>query len=362
MPSINIQSLTPRIVELVTAGAQVRSEVGSLTSTELDLFTAAARGDRALGVPLSRDRALGVLAAAARPEDALPVLELVARDPTMGQTDRVAALRGLGRIATRAAQDALLGHVHDPDPRVQQAAFAALGEFADASALATLADVSESGDVASRRQLTLARALIVHREGRDGPFLPELEASHRVPPASERLSTVTLTMKSVEAANADLTRFRGPTYGIRLSERAYELRCGRAEWTLFGNQDLGGPIEATDQLMQRAWIIGLLARWLPPGIAATTQYVVLSRPTQAPIRVDVVRTDGELAYTGTAAPVGSALSFSIRDVDRPGTAPTNLSGLLSPDGVQLQTAVVSSTRVAPRRPEPIGPDAIDWLR
>lgn len=356
MPSINGQSLTPRIRELLAAVAPVRSEVGSLTSTDVELLAAAARGDRAPDVPLSRHRALGVLAAVARPEDALALLEQVARDPAMRQTDRVAALRGLGRIATPAAQNALLGQIRDPNPRVQQAAFAALGEFADSSALAPLANLGESDDVASLRQLTLARALIVHREGRDGPFMPEVETTHRSLTASERLSTVTLTMKSAEATDTDLTRFRGPTYGIRLSERAYELRCGRAEWTLFGNRDLGGSIAATNQLLQRPWIVGLLARWLPPGIAATTEYVVLSRPSQGSIRVDVVRTDGELAYTGTATPVGSALSFSIGNVDHPATAPTSLSGLLSPDGVQLQTTIVSSTRVAPRRTEPMSPE------
>ena len=58
-------------------------------------------------------------------------LEQVTRNPAAQITNRVAALRGLGRIATPEVQELLLGYAHDVDPRLQQAAFAALGLFAD---------------------------------------------------------------------------------------------------------------------------------------------------------------------------------------------------------------------------------------
>jgi hypothetical protein len=354
MPSINVQSLTPEIRKLLAADAFARS-TGTLTPHEIDLLTAAIRSDQVLATPLSRHRALSVLATMARPEDALPVLDQVARNPAVQTTDRIAALRGLGRLATPAAQNVLLEQVGDPDRRVQQAAIAALGEFANASALATLATLNEPGDVALRKQLVLAKALISHREGLDGPFLPEKQGAQHAPTA-EGVISISLRVKSAEATSADAKRFRGSTYGIQLGQRAYELKCGRAVWTLFGNRDLGESIVAPERLLERPWIVGLLARWLPPATAAATQYIVLSRPSNGSIHVDVVRIDGELAYTGTATPVVSGLAFAIADVDRPQTAPTNLSGVLSLDGVQLEKATMFSTRVAGRQTEPIQPD------
>jgi hypothetical protein len=239
------------------------------------------------------------------------------------------------------------------DPRLQQAAFAALGLFADRSALNTLESLSEPGDEAARRQLSLTRVLIVHRNGLDGPFLPEMQGIPREPGAPERMNTVTLAMKTADAAAADQARLRGSTYGIQLADWAYALRCGRAEWTMFGNRDLGSSITANDRLCERPWIAALLARWLPPGIAPTMQYLVLSRPAGRSIRIDVVRGDGEVLYTGSAELAGSALSFAISDVDRPQTAPTNLAGLLDSDGVRLDVAIVFDTRIATRQTEPV---------
>lgn len=361
MPSIHVQSLTPRIRQLVATDTYARPSAGSLTSDEVNLLTAVALGDR-LEIALSPHRAIGVLAIAASPEVAIPVLEQVARNTAARSTNRVAALRGLGRIATPEAQASLLGHARDGDPRVQQAAFAALGLFADRSALDTLERLNDPGDEAARRQLSLTRALIAHRNGLDGPFLPEVTGIRREPVAPERMNTVTLAMKTAGETAADQARLSGSTYGIRLADRALALRCGRAEWTIFGNADLGTSITATDRLFERPWIAALLARWLPVGVAATTQYLVLTRPAGRSVRIDVARADGELMYTGSAEPVGSALSFAIADVNRAATAPTTLAGLLDADGVRLDVAIVYDTRVATRHTEPVRTGRSDTAR
>ena len=72
------------------------------------------------------------------------------------------------------------------------------------------------------------------------------------------------------------------------------------------------------------------------------------------MRLDVVRADGEVVYTGSAEPagVGLALSFTIADVDRPATAPTTLSGVLDANDVRLDVAIVHDQRVGTRRTQP----------
>jgi HEAT repeat protein len=134
MPAIISQSIAPRIRRLLSADTFARSSAGSLRPSEVKLLAAVARGERATE-GLSRHRAIRALAAAGSPQAAIPVLEQLASNREAQRTNRVAAVRGLGRIATPDAQEFLLRHTDETDPRVQQAAFAALGLFAGRSAL-----------------------------------------------------------------------------------------------------------------------------------------------------------------------------------------------------------------------------------
>jgi hypothetical protein len=298
---------------------------------------------------------LGVLATVASADVAVPVLEQVVGDRTAGQADRVAAVRGLGTVATPAAEELLLGFAADPDPDVRREAFAALGTFAGMTALNTLAGLDEPDDDASRRQLALARSAIAHREGADGPFLPEVSGRHLDDPGPENRLAVSMELKSTEATAEDAERFAGPTFGIELADRAYGLRCGRAEWSVFVNRDLGSSFSARERLLERPWIAALLARWAAPAVAITTQYLVLTRPVGRSARIDMPRTDGVVAHTGSAELVGDALAFSVTDVDRPQTVPTVLSGVLEPDGIRFDAAVVAAERVRRRQTQPARP-------
>jgi hypothetical protein len=357
MPSIHArQSLTPRLQRLAAMDPQTRGVVDALTPDEIGILTALARGEQDANVALPPHRAMGLLAIAATPDVAIPVLEQVARNASAEATSRVAAVRGLGRIATPETQALLLAHATGGHARVQQAALAALGLFANRSALVALQGVTPPIDESARRQLALTRALIAHREGLSGPFLPEREGVRREAIASNQMNEVTLAMKSAEATTADLAKLTGPTYGIQLAARGYDLRCGRAEWTIFGNAALGGSITADSRLFERSWILALVARWQPVGIAAAVQYVVLSRPVGRSVRLDVARADGEVAYTGSAQPSGPALSFTISDVDRPATSPTTLTGVLDAGSARLDVAIVHATRVATRKTQPARPN------
>jgi hypothetical protein len=355
MPSVDVGSLPPAIRELVADQARGRRHVRSLSDAELQLLTAVARDGPDVDVPISRRRALDVLATVASADFAVPVLEQVAGDRTAERADRVAAIRGLGSVATPAAEELLLGFAADADPNVRREAFAALGTFAGMTALSTLAGLEEADDDASRRQLALARAAIAHREGADGPFLPEVSGRHPEHPGPGNRLTVNLELKSTEATTEDAERFRGPSFAIELADRAYGLRCGRAEWSVFVNRDLGSSFSARERLLERPWIAALLARWAPPAVAIPTQYLVLTRPVGRSARIDVSRTDGVVAYTGSAQPVDDALAFSVTDVDRPQTVPTVLSGALEPDDIRLDAAVVAAERVGRRQTRPAKP-------
>jgi hypothetical protein len=207
-------------------------------------------------------------------------------------------------------------------------------------------------DRAARRQLALAKTLIAFRDGLPASALEDAPPNPRRPASNEPTRPVAIEVLSAERTASDLTRFQGSDFGLRFSERAYRVRCGRKEWTLFINADVGS-LAAADRLRSRPWLAGLLARWLPPDEASATQLVLLTRPDGAGVRLDVVRTDGEIIYTGTAQAAGPGLTFEVADVERPQTAPTSVIGVVSEAGVQLSEARVAQTRVAPRRAQAV---------
>jgi hypothetical protein len=113
---------------------------------------------------------------------------------------------------------------------------------------------------------------------------------------------------------------------------------------VFLNDELGPTFRALTRLADRPWIAALLALRYPVGLRAATQYAVLARPDAGGVHLDVVRADGEAVYTGRATVERAVTSFSISEVDRPGTAPVRLAGRISAKGIELDLA-----RAAPRR-------------
>jgi hypothetical protein len=352
MPSINIDAVPPRLQTAVTRDGDGLRVVRTLARADVDRITAVARGDQQQPAALTRHRAISVLADSVQPQVAIPLLAGIVREPAASRTTRVAAIAALGQMATPESQSVLSAMLADSEPRIRLATLKSLGQVANRSALPALNDLATSGDRAVAQQLQLTKALIAHREGLAGPFLEEAPRNPRAPGDAESTRPVRFDVRSADETAADLTRFQGPDYGLRFSERAYRLHCGRADWSLFVNGDLGS-LTATERLLERPWIAGILARWMPPDVANATQYLLLTRPAGASVHIDVVRTDGEIVYTGSASPAARDLSFDIADIERPQTAPTHVTGVLSEDGFRLDIARVAQTRVSPRRTEPI---------
>ena len=348
MASERPRRLTPKVRALVATDRQARPPVGRLTSAQVEVLKAIARREHEFAEPVSAPRAISALAAGASADVAVPVLETLLSNSKAPRTDRITAARGLGHIATPEAEQALLQNVRARDPRVQQDVLAALGMFAGPAAARQLGKLVAPLDPATRQQLALTRALIAHRHGLDGPFLPEARVVERRAGRPEQMTTLELRTKTAKTTAAALDRLRGSTYGIEFTDRAYSLRCGPTEWAIFINKEMGRSPTSLTHIFDRPWIAAILAQWLPEREAATTRFVMLTRPRGERVDIDVVRADGELVYTGTAEQVGSAIAFAISDVDRLGTAPMNIAGRITSRGVELETRVVFASRIGVR--------------
>jgi hypothetical protein len=348
------QGLTPKLRGLVAIDRNSRPPVGRLSQDEVAALIAIIRREITPDVAVSDISALAALAVGAPPGDAIPVLAGTLADRTAASANRVAAARGLGRIGGAAAQQALLSQVGDPNARVQQAVLTSLGAVGDPAAGAQLARLPIPDDPGARRQLVLTRALITHRHGLAGPFLPLTPT--RTGPITLPGPAAAVSLAPV--GTADIVgapdRLGGSTYGIGLSNQGYALRCGRADWTVLVNSELG-PSLASPRVFERAWIAAILVQQLPEGRAVMPRLAVLTRPVAKGLRLDIVRTDGLVAYAGEAQPDGEANTFSITDIDRPGTAPTQLAGRVTPRGIDLTTALASDVRVGSQLTSPVNP-------
>ncbi len=340
--------LTPKIQELVETDRLSRPPVGRLSAAQVEQLVVVAQRKQRFEVPVSAARAIGALAVGAKPQVAVPVLKAVLSDSKAPRTDRIAAARGLGVVATPQAERALIAHVRVQDPRVLQDVLAALGTFGGRTAARALEQLAVPSDHAARKQLFFARALIAHRHGLDGPFLTEARAVERRPGRPEEMAALTLRLGTVKATAAALKRLRGSTYGVDFADRAYFLSCGPAEWTIFLNKELGPSAKSSTNLFERPWIAAVLAQALPTRETLTTRLVMLARPTGRQAHVDVARADGEIVYTGEVRPAGSALAFAISDVERQGTAPLTIAGRATSTRVEVETAVVFAARVGVR--------------
>ncbi|MFI5956389.1 hypothetical protein [Cryptosporangium sp. NPDC051539] len=329
--------LTPKIRDLIESG---RPQPGPFDPDDITALIDVIEGDLA---PNHRHLALATLAAAVPPDAGVPVLSGVLADRAATQTDRAAAARGLARLGGVAAQQALLRQAGEPNPRLQQEVLAALGVVADAAAGSVLARLPLPDDPAARRQLAFTRALVTHRHAQVGPFLPAAPARTGPFTIPGEQTAVTIAPADTSAIARD-DRLRGTTYGIAPADRGYALRCGTTNWTILPNAQLDTNL-ATARLFDRPWIAAVLAQQLPANKRSMVRLVVLTRPLGDGLHFDVVRSDGQVAYVGEAHRQGDGNAFTLTDSPRPGSAPTQLSGRVTPAGVELTTIVASAVRV-----------------
>ena len=343
-------SITPKLLELVRGDRLDRPVPAKLTPANVKTLAEIARDPRSFE-EVSAPRAIQALARSAKPAASIPVLREIVADPGAPTVHRVTAARELGSVATMGAQNALLANLDSGAPRVLEAVLRALGTFAGPAALRELMKLGEQRDVGVRRQLALARALIAHRQGLDGPFLPAVPGRTRTKGEIDHPGKLTLQLKTARSTAADVRRLVGTRYGIELAPRGADLACVGAEWLVLFHRQLA-PDAVARRLFDRPWIAAMLARWYIRDKASVVHHLVLTRPEGRSALISVVRADGELMYAGRAVPDGRGVSFTIADVDRPATAPVTIEAHINAKGIEVVRVVASARRVGVRVAQP----------
>ncbi len=353
MASIRVEDDLPQLGQLLARFAK-RRRLG-LGAADAAQLLDAARGRGPMATELSQHQAIGLLRSMLAPDESVDVLSTLATDAAAPVAARVAATRALGPIGDDRVRDTLLAQSADVDVRVRGAAYTALAEAATAADLQSLAAIDEPV-AAAQRVLAFARTVVAHREGLDEHVIEPASASPIRPVPGAHTRAVALTDLTTPDADAAVRGLRGSRYGIDLAADVQRLTCGSTGWELFANAELGGFAVPFERLVERPWVFGLAALRRPAVDIADTQYVLLTRPTPPTVALEVVRTDGVIAYVGTIEPSDRGWRFTLADTDRPQTAPTDLAGVVDDTGVHLTASLVAATRVRLVGTVPAPPD------
>lgn len=346
-----------RVKEFLSAKHYIsRQTVNELKSNDIETFRQIAAGAVAGISRGDRLKALQVVSQLGSPQDCGILGQVIGKEKE-DISLRAAAAVNMAYLKPELAENDLIRYLEVQDDLVRSKVIKSLGMIGGTGAYKALSELENVQIDFVQKQLTFARALIAYRHNLDADPLPFIEGAERQRGLQDELLQLTVKPIRTPKIVAAMKRFEGSTYGIELSESTgFEVIVGKAKWMLFINKRSAeeGIIKSINS---RKMIMGLLSRWIRETDTYNVQYVVLTKPTEDnQVQIMVVRSDGELFYSGKATVKGNIMSFMISDIKRPGTAPTKVRGKLTLGGIELDVSVPVSKRENKRLPRTIDPE------
>ncbi len=297
-----------------------------------------------------RERLTAISALARRdPKVSAETLERILSRRRENRDLRITAASLLRLAEAEKAEQALLRNLRVEEPEVRYRVIKSLGRVGGPKALRRLDQLPAPANEAEAKQLAFAKALIAYRAGIDRDDIPFVEGIRRRPGEPEQLLELRLKQMVSARRIAEVIDALGrDMFGIQAAEdMAFEVEVGRAHWTLLLNREAveHGLLES---LARRRWLLGLLALLAPATRTHSVQYVVLTKPVNEAFEILVVRSAGDVLYSGRAETSPEGLGFQVSDVKRRGTAPTRVEGRFTGKGFELTVALPFRKRVDER--------------
>jgi len=253
---------------------------------------------------------------------------------------RVTAASLFSLVPSEDAESELIACLGTEEALVRLKVIKSLGCIGGSKVFEALDKISNINRDYVRKQLVFAKALISYRLGLEQDPLPFVEGVDRKRGRRDELLKLTLQRVRSKKVGKCVERLEGSTYGIEFADKmGFEVTAGKANWILLLNKK-SVEKDLLRSITNQKMIIGLLTRWIKVTGTYSVQYVVLTKPNDnQSISIMVVRTDGEVCYSGRANMKKGIMSFLLSDIERPGTAPTKVKGKFGPRGVKLELTV-----------------------
>ncbi len=238
---------------------------------------------------------------------------------------RVSAAAGLGAVARAEAEQALLDALETPDPVVRIEVIKSLGKVGTQDSLRRLAKLPKTTSDHELQLAEFASSLIALRTGDvDAARVPGLRWR------GQKLATV-----EGDAVKDRIGRLWGSTYGLRLnSDVAFTMKCGKAQLSLLLNRELKRGAWL-DSVRERPLLAGVIVARESGHEHHAVRNLVMTTPTRSGFAVSVVRTAGDVVFSGEAKPDREGYWLAVRDVGRERFS-TRVEGLITSESVDLK--------------------------
>lgn len=282
--------------------------------------------------------------------EALSALGRIVANADERASVRIAAASALGAGGSPANERALRQGLRAEEAQVRIRVVRGLGRIGGPGSLPSLDKMRAKPGSPEDKELALARTLISYRNGIERDDISFQRGKRRRPGKPENLLPLKLRPTRDTKSRRIIKAQGAHPYGITLSTRlAFKVDIGRARWLLAINREARGK-GFVPRITRKRIITGLMLRHFRATDTYSVQYIVLTRANaEGVIEILVMRTDGEMMYSGGLESVGKRLDFHLFDIERRGTAPTRVEGRLTPKGFELEVLIPFGSRKRKQR-------------
>lgn len=264
---------------------------------------------------------------------------------------RYLAATYLGRVNTASAVEILIRNSQIRDEYVLAGVMKALGRIGDRLALEAVMKAKEEAKGLAVLEAKFAAVLISHRINLEGNAMS-------IPDNREYLELPADCARPLHITRADdidaefcLRSVAGQPLGIEFLEHPmYQFRCGRRTWMILFNRDCVGQ-DTVKKLTKQKSLFGVLAIRSEETRLYSVALLLLISPDEQKDTANILicRTNGDLAFGGTAQVKGDHAEFSIRAVSRPGAFAVRVEGAFENDRLEIKEALSTPFALVKKR-------------
>lgn len=264
---------------------------------------------------------------------------------------RYLAATYLGRVNTTSALEILIRNSQICDEYVLVGVMKALGRIGDRLALEAVLKAKEEAKGLAALEAKFAAALISHRLGLKRNEVPVLNNREYLELPTDCARPLRITRADDIDAEFCLRSVAGQPLGIEFSEHPmYQFRCGRRTWMILFNRDCVGQYTVKKLTKQKA-LFGVLAIRSEETRLYSVALLLLTSPGEQKDTANLLicRTNGDIAFGGTARVKGDYAEFSIRAVSRPGAFAVRVQGAFENGRLEIKEALATPFALVKKR-------------
>lgn len=226
-----------------------------------------------------------------------------------------------------------------------------LGRIGGEASLKALDKISDTKSNLVRKEVAFAKALISYRLGIERDTLRFVMADERKIKVNKDTLKLDVRPASTKELRNCLDLLEGSSYRLNVSKDfGFKMGCGRTTFMLLMNKDSFGN-GILSRVMEQKQFAGLVTlRSEETGTYAVQSLVLTSPHESSTLDIMVCRTDGTALYSGRGYVKDGAMTFSVSDLERPGSVPSQITGKLSAKGIEFEECYSLRTRQGKRSP------------